>query len=399
MKEHFEPHSAEELKKEASRTVSDAELIKGGAEYKQGRKFDGGPYLPPRLELTSEQIKKISEDSLPEIIPKDEDKKEKSPDQVQSGPENAKEKGERHEFKVLGSLWMGKKNPRADFTLNDMNGELPQKAKTDPDFDISKYSEEQQKQVLYRKKLGTLLEGGMASGGRFSLVYNGAMRESYFTRPGITDASGRPGSDLFAITTSGNVNPVEQMITMIDPKFEKKSFMPGEVVETKTAEDILDKSIENITDQNVNEILSKLIFGEIVYIKASTLLALNKKGGLVAKLPLLACGNNAVDLKNFSDPKKEDPVLYTILKGPMGINSRDAENFAKLVLGKFGEKDAHLELLFETVKSPEIRRNVLKAFSENNIPALDLEESNALEWIKMVGSPEEIKQAEKILKK
>jgi len=359
--ESYNPYSEEALKNEAARTLSDAELIKGGAKYVAQKDLQTGNPAHPRLELTKEQIDEI---------------KQAEPTKLTT-QENKKEEEWTHTFETYNNFWFGKPNPREDFKYYQKDG------KRDPDRELAAAR-------LVQEVLDSRHD-------RLVAINNFEGKRNVFYASGTSgiDAAGRRMAAAWGAETSTNINPMEQLFYLyFNPPKTNDLIKEGEIIDTKSRGEFIKKEFSTpVPPQEINKALIAIIYGERVEIGNETFYAIAKMKNIVPYIPWIVLSYESI--KGLASLNK--PILCVVNK-PSFYTDNNLRDFIKLVNEKIGNKDAQFGLLFQGIPDNTQRRHVLEAYCKNELAKLTPEHKGALDWIKAIGTAEEIRQAEAAFK-
>ena len=228
------------------------------------------------------------------------------------------------------------------------------------------------------------------------------------------DSAGRPAGRAEIFNFPGDSHPVHLAVNMWYNS-NSKNFGTNKNVGT-TFENGLSESNYKDSKKNfasrpcrqvpLNEIAAILLFGENVLVGPKNLYDIAENQALMSMVDQLAfiIVENFQNLHKFKTAdkptllinSKETDANHKILSVGSVLNTNECVAFTKKVLHKFGDKYAQFEYLCLHVADSAQRRRIVECYCDEKLSELTPLDSGAFEWIKRVGTAEEIQSVKKV---
>jgi len=284
-----------------------------------------------------------------------------------------------HEFTVLGTFYLGKKSSAAEFEILDKAGDCADLALADEQTTVS------------------VCQSFMDSGNNaMSLLHkmpDGHCILFHARWTNSSDNSGRPIPEVYGIRATGDINPMEQLLILHNLKLvNRNNRLALNSVQNDNMRAVqvgqLAEKIAQKKNETINRIVAILIFGENAFVTPQELATIASAQKITPFIPWMGMTGKEIDSLSFTKITKDRSEPGIVGVAPQEIHPLlpECEEFVKRVAEKFGNRDAHFEILLQNISDPSQRRTIVDLFCSDELDKLTTEHKDALPWIQAVRS-------------
>lgn len=259
---------------------------------------------------------------------------------------------------------------------------------------------------------------------------------------GFLDRAGRRGHEVVISKTSTEMNPYEYLLTLAgiknvgvqvdrnfspSPPFEKYQFYEDDIkshriqVDTRirlrmnqvtlihfqpgsyvySPPEARQKAYEEgAKGYNANEIIATLIYGENAFVGPEGLAAISKKTEMLPYIRWMGFSLYPIEMSRINfDSINRDTLeigqqgVFDFGEQYRGRRSKECNDFVNKFIIRFGNSDVKIQILYESLRDLKMRRLFVQCLLERKFELLDSTYRPALEWLEIVGTSEEIREA------
>jgi len=296
-------------------------------------------------------------------------------------------------FEVEGSFYLGKASAYDDFDFHDKRGK----------FQTESWASG--KGEDHGTKAGNVMHATLNSRIKYLCLYEneGNDRVAYINHfEHRSDAAGRPCSNVIGVRTRGDVHPIAYLLTLnfmeLGNVLSKNYPAIGSHVQiddlgrkVSTKNDHLSEALINRT---ANRAFATYILGEIAFLSPQGMRSVCKKVECMRHVSPVALlvGN---DQESVIDVFKRNNSwnsrgIFTGDKDRAEHLSPDVRASLDLVEDRFGDNDAHFELLLSSKATDNEKKELLAALCSGTIGNVERVSRELFPWIEAVGTADEI---------